>query len=363
MNSRSALVLSGLLLSSMACGGEKAAPAASPAPAAPRPNVVATAPAPTATAPAAPKPSMVELQRKTLLAQAAAIGAGDAKARSETYAEDAVLQHSVSPAGWAEVHGRAAIAAAAEEMKTKATFTTPTIVRAVQKDDAVVYEWIMSGTDKASNKKFTQRGVSIAWFDDAGLVKKERGYTDPITMAVQIGMLPGVARTTAPFTGETTWLVAKNDDAEAKNVELVKNSWPVSWPKKDKKAWESAITDDFVEEQVASPVDAKGKTAAVASMTTLTKAFPDLAVTVDSSWAAGDVVAFEFTMTGTQKGSLGIIPPTGKKVSLHGLDVVQTKDGKLAHATTYTSSAELLAQVGLMPAKPPAAKTGAPAKK
>jgi steroid delta-isomerase-like uncharacterized protein len=341
-----------------ACGGDPQPPvaAATPGATARTPEAPATPIASAAPTAAPPKVSLVELQRKTLQAQVAAMRAADAKKLGETYTEDAVIQQMLGPTGWVESKGRQAVVDDFDSFLKKAQ-VMPAMVRAVQKDDVVIYEWTMSGTDKGAKKNFAYRGATVAWFDENGLVKKERGYFDPITPGIQIGKLPGIARATTPFAGEPTWVVPTHDPAEAKNLEAVKNGWTTAWTKKDRAAYEALLADDFVEEPIAAPTDLKGKTAAGTALTTMAKAVPDVALSIDSAWAAGDLIVLEYTLSGTQKGSLGPIPPTGRKLAIHGLQFMQLKDGKVAKATTYTSGAELLGQLGLLP------PSGKPAKK
>jgi hypothetical protein len=65
-------------------------------------------------------------------------------------------------------------------------------------------------------------------------------------------------------------------------------------------------------------------------------------------------------MNGTHKGDLGPLKATKKPVSLHGIDIMTIKDGKIQAGSGYSNSVELLAQTGLLP-KPKAAKTDAKA--
>jgi hypothetical protein len=59
------------------------------------------------------------------------------------------------------------------------------------------------------------------------------------------------------------------------------------------------------------------------------------------------------------------LPVTKKPVTLHGTDVVEVKDGKVAKGWSYLNGAELLVQVGAMkqPGVPPPKAAPAPKKK
>ena len=74
----------------------------------------------------------------------------------------------------------------------------------------------------------------------------------------------------------------------------------------------------------------------------------------------------ESTTSGNHTGPLGPLKPTKKAVAMHGLDIMQMKEGKIVKGWSYGNSAEMMTQLGLMPmpgdknAKPAAAgdKTG-----
>ena len=87
----------------------------------------------------------------------------------------------------------------------------------------------------------------------------------------------------------------------------------------------------------------------------MTKAFPDLKAACES-WGIEDFLIEECTMSGTNKGPMVApgrkLPATNKSVSLHGVDIMQIKDGKAVNGRSYGNGTELMAQLGLgKPAK------------
>ena len=80
----------------------------------------------------------------------------------------------------------------------------------------------------------------------------------------------------------------------------------------------------------------------------LWQAFPDLAFEIRSAaqTAASTVVA-EWTMRGTNTGSFAGLPPTGRAVTLAGVDVIETDAGGLRSVTGYFDSALVPKQLGL----------------
>lgn len=54
--------------------------------------------------------------------------------------------------------------------------------------------------------------------------------------------------------------------------------------------------------------------------------FPDFHATVEDMLAEGDKVAFRFTFHGTHQGEFMGIPPTGKQVTMQGIDIMRIVD-------------------------------------
>src|SRR3954453_6746495 len=83
------------------------------------------------------------------------------------------------------------------------------------------------------------------------------------------------------------------------------------------------------EEHIASQVDAVGPNGVREYFTELFTAFPDLAVTVQTTVAQDDKVAVHWTATATMTGPLGTLEPTGAHVDLEGIDLLRVADGKI----------------------------------
>lgn len=81
---------------------------------------------------------------------------------------------------------------------------------------------------------------------------------------------------------------------------------------------------------------------------TLRSAFPDLYLTVEDSIAEGDRVVNRWVFHGTHKGEFAGILPTGKQVSLTGIDIWRISDGKIAELCQELDFHGLLRQLGMM---------------
>jgi hypothetical protein len=79
-------------------------------------------------------------------------------------------------------------------------------------------------------------------------------------------------------------------------------------------------------------------------------------VSSDNIIAADGFAVAEFTMSGTQSGAIGPLKASKIPLAFHGVDIVETKDGKAIKGETFGNSFEILGQRNLLP-KPKAAKT------
>jgi steroid delta-isomerase-like uncharacterized protein len=83
-------------------------------------------------------------------------------------------------------------------------------------------------------------------------------------------------------------------------------------------------------------------------MKTLWAAFPDLSFELGRIQALDDeLVHGEWTMCGSNTGSLQGLPPTGKTVRVPGIDVIETGPDGIRRVTGYFDSALLPRQLGL----------------
>jgi predicted ester cyclase len=82
-------------------------------------------------------------------------------------------------------------------------------------------------------------------------------------------------------------------------------------------------------------------------------AFSDASVTVQGEMADGDWVAQRFTFEGTHDGTLnspaGEIPPTNRRVTGRGIQLLRIEGDAVAETQLYFDQVQLMTQLGLMP--------------
>jgi steroid delta-isomerase-like uncharacterized protein len=74
-------------------------------------------------------------------------------------------------------------------------------------------------------------------------------------------------------------------------------------------------------------------------------AFPDVTVAIDELVADGDRVAVATTFTGTHEGELMGMAPTGRRVSVTGIDIVRLEGGRIVEHRGLTDIVGLMRQL------------------
>ncbi len=95
----------------------------------------------------------------------------------------------------------------------------------------------------------------------------------------------------------------------------------------------------------------RGQDAGVAIVQMYRTAFPDdMEMDVQHIHSAGDTAIIEFIGKGTHRGELAGIAPTGRRVEIPIITVLEIRDGKVHTEREYFDNAYMMQQLGLMPA-------------
>jgi steroid delta-isomerase-like uncharacterized protein len=78
-------------------------------------------------------------------------------------------------------------------------------------------------------------------------------------------------------------------------------------------------------------------------------AFPDIHFEHQDLIAVGDKVAHRWTFTGTHRGEIMGVEPTGKSVTIEGIEVNRIANEKIAESWAISDALGLLAQLGAQP--------------
>jgi len=368
---RNLVGVSGLVFAIAACGGGGEEKPQTNTPTTTTSATPATSGGPT-TSTQTPKAPLADLIKKTLADFDAAYAAHDAAKCAAAYAEDAVFTQP-SHLGFVD-HKKDDIQKNLENLFKGFPDVKLTPTREYMKANMVVIEGVMTGTHAgefmghaATSKKFGHRYLAVLWFNDNGLISKEHLYHDHASMLGHLGKGDPKLKhrnVEAIPTVALEQVSAGDNAAEAKNTETVK-AFLGSFEKKDDKAYTAALADDITHADYTRPEDAKGKDAAKKAFGDLLKTFPDVKMTPTNIMAIGDHVIAEIEMTGTMKGDMGSVKPSGKSGTAHIVDVFRfNKDGKITWAGRWGSRPEFAAAFGVpVSAQGGAATNPPPAKK
>lgn len=117
-------------------------------------------------------------------------------------------------------------------------------------------------------------------------------------------------------------------------------------------ALDEVVAPDFVIHSPPGP-DLKGLEAYKQFHRDMRSAYPDLRFTFDDFIREGEMEAIRFTIRGTHKGQSATVsfPPTGKQVTVTGLLMTRTENGKAVEQWNYIDTVGLMQQLGVAPPK------------
>ena len=121
--------------------------------------------------------------------------------------------------------------------------------------------------------------------------------------------------------------------AEEKNKALARKFFEEAWGKGNLAAVDEFIAAEYVMYPIASGLQ-PGPEGTKQAITTYRTAFPDLQVTVEDIFAAGDRVAFRWNFRGTHLGDWLGVPPTGNHMAATGISVYRMVGGKVVENWT-----------------------------
>ena len=79
-------------------------------------------------------------------------------------------------------------------------------------------------------------------------------------------------------------------------------------------------------------------------------AFPDLRITHDNVIAEGDKVAIRWSLTGTHKNEFVGLAPTGRVITMTGIDIFRITGGKIVELWQNMDQLGVMQQLGIVPA-------------
>jgi len=127
-----------------------------------------------------------------------------------------------------------------------------------------------------------------------------------------------------------------------------------AWDTHDTDAFVGLFADDFEFTDSSAPTPMRSREEVKGYMAAWFTAFPDMRASETNRVVGEDSVAVEVEFTGSNTGPLAMggqtIPATGRTVTGHGTYFAKAQDGRITEFHAHPDSAELMMQLGLMPA-------------
>jgi len=135
---------------------------------------------------------------------------------------------------------------------------------------------------------------------------------------------------------------------EQANIALVRKFFEVGPSKGDLAAADALLHPAF---SLHTPLPTPGPGIAAMNnvITTCRAAFHGLHVTIDDMMADGEMVTARFTARGTHNGGFMGLSPTGKAITMTGIEIFRIEDGKIAELWGEANLMGLMQQLGMIP--------------
>jgi len=122
-----------------------------------------------------------------------------------------------------------------------------------------------------------------------------------------------------------------------------------AWNSHDMERVLTFYSPDYVGSDVGQADLLRGRANLRAILEMYWRAFPDLRFAVTNTVVQDSRVAVVWVAEGTHQGPIMNIPPTGRKVEVRGVSVIDVKDGLIVRGQYIWDLAGMLRNMGLLP--------------
>ncbi len=121
------------------------------------------------------------------------------------------------------------------------------------------------------------------------------------------------------------------------------------WNRANVDAVDEICADGFVLHDPAVPEEVRGPDGYRRFVTMYRGAFPDINFVVEDQVAEGDRVATRWTGTGTHRGELMGVPPSGNRTTVTGIVIDRVSGGKIEESWVNYDALGMMQQIGAVP--------------
>jgi predicted ester cyclase len=140
--------------------------------------------------------------------------------------------------------------------------------------------------------------------------------------------------------------MSSNLDDTAHNKELIRTLHHRLWGERDLSILEELIASDAVMHWGDS--DSNAMAAVREDVERYFTAFTDVRTSIDDLVAESDKVVLRWTTTGVQTGPYGKVLPTGREVTMTGVDTYRLNGGRVVEAWSMWDALAVYQQLGLI---------------
>jgi predicted ester cyclase len=144
--------------------------------------------------------------------------------------------------------------------------------------------------------------------------------------------------------------VANSADAVERNKALVRELTEIVWNRRGVDRIPDFYALDFVADYRPYSPLREGHEGIRRMVDGAWTAFPDYHEELHELIGEGDRVVVHLTISGTQNGQWGPLPPTGKRVQFEEIVILQIRDGKVRRQRGIPDNLNALRQLGVIPA-------------
>ncbi len=114
-------------------------------------------------------------------------------------------------------------------------------------------------------------------------------------------------------------------------------------------AADSLVSADHVNHDPTAPEVPPGPEGIKRLIWMYRSAFPDIRFETGEMIGEGDTVAHRWTFTGTHRGEIMGVEPTGKRIEVAGAEMNRVENGKIFASRTVSDALGLMGELGLTP--------------
>ena len=228
-----------------------------------------------------------------------------------------------------------------------------TITRLFRTESAQAVEWTMTGVQArewmgavATNRPVAFKGLTILFTKDDGTISDVHTYFDVAVVKTQLGVGPKELAALVPSptpVGPPQVFEPTHAPDEAHNVTVARAMFD-ALEKSDEPAYLATMTDDVVVETLERAQPMRGRDDQRAYFKGIHRSIAQLDTTFDNAWGVTRFAIAEYLVAGEQVAPLGWVPPPRDRViRLQVVDVMELRDGKVAHVWRYENPAQIMA--------------------